>query len=310
MTKIVGIYKITNILNGKSYIGRSANIKKRWENHRCCNGDKNLPLYIDIKKYGKENFKFEILEECQKDYLIEKELYYINKFNTVKKGYNPTDITDNAFFHKDIQERIKETWKSKYSNNDDYLEKLGQRTKELWENKEYREKVTQAIRKQKASVPKKEKMPKSPKPKKIVIKRIIPQTIPMKIQSNTKEWKDNKSREIKEAWARGVYGEELIKKLREGNDKFHERFKTDSEYRESVIQKMKDNKPNSISIDMLNKETGEKIMDFPKIMDGAKWIRENTTYAKADYATINKVCKGNAKTAYGYKWRYSKERGD
>ena len=61
---------------------------------------------------------------------------------------------------------------------------------------------------------------------------------------------------------------------------------------------------------MLDIKTGEKIMDFPKIMDGAKWIRENTKYIKADYATINKTCKNPKRTAYGYRWRYSEKEGD
>ena len=85
-------------------------------------------------------------------------------------------------------------------------------------------------------------------------------------------------------------------------------MKTDPLYREQMVQKYKNNRPNSIPIDMLDKNTGEIIMTFQKIMDGAAWVRENTPYLKADYATINKVCKGQCKTAYGYKWRYTRDR--
>ncbi len=87
-----------------------------------------------------------------------------------------------------------------------------------------------------------------------------------------------------------------------------EKMRNDPEYRAQMVEKYKNNRPNAIAVDMLNIETGEIIMSFPKIMDGAKWIRENTKYIKADYSTINKVCKGNGKTAYGYKWQYTRNR--
>jgi group I intron endonuclease len=84
------------------------------------------------------------------------------------------------------------------------------------------------------------------------------------------------------------------------------KMKTDPKYREGIIEKYKRNRPNAICVDMMDKDTGEIIRQFPKLMDGAAWIRKNTKYFKADYATINKVCKGAGKTAYGYKWRYTK----
>ncbi len=93
-----------------------------------------------------------------------------------------------------------------------------------------------------------------------------------------------------------------------GLKKHTERMKTDPEYRQMMVEKYKNNRPNAIAIDMLDKDTFEIIMTFPKIMDGAAWIRENTSYTKADYATINKICKRQGKTAYGYRWRYTRDR--
>lgn len=91
--KICGIYKIENKVNGKIYIGQSVDIKSRWRGHRhylntnTCNNDY---LQKAWNKYKKDNFKFEIMEECLKDELNEKEIYYINKFNSTndKFGYN------------------------------------------------------------------------------------------------------------------------------------------------------------------------------------------------------------------------------
>ena len=56
------LYKITNIINNKKYIGITNNYKKRWSNHRCGNS-KNMVIAKAIKKYGKENFLFEIIKK-------------------------------------------------------------------------------------------------------------------------------------------------------------------------------------------------------------------------------------------------------
>jgi group I intron endonuclease len=65
---MIGIYKITNIINNHCYIGQSRNIQKRWKNHisashNCNEKSYEYPLYRAIRKYGVENFSFDILEE-------------------------------------------------------------------------------------------------------------------------------------------------------------------------------------------------------------------------------------------------------
>lgn len=94
---MIGIYKITNKVNGKCYIGQSDNIHRRWREHKKLsvmeNGPQyNNPLYSSMRKHGMENFEFEILEECSKDKLDEKEIYYIALFNANNRncGYNLT----------------------------------------------------------------------------------------------------------------------------------------------------------------------------------------------------------------------------
>ena len=97
---ITGIYKITNLVNGKMYIGQSIDIYKRWKEHnniafRTTSKSYNYPLYKAIRKYGIDNFKFEIIEECSIEKLNDKEIYYINKYNTCifnknSFGYNMT----------------------------------------------------------------------------------------------------------------------------------------------------------------------------------------------------------------------------
>lgn len=85
-----GIYKITNLVNGKMYVGQSRFIEKRWSKHRSeANNGNKLPLYSAIRKYGIENFKFEIIEECSVNDLNEREAYYMYNLNTFQpNGYN------------------------------------------------------------------------------------------------------------------------------------------------------------------------------------------------------------------------------
>lgn len=90
---MIGIYKFTNTINGKSYIGQSTNIKKRRTNHKSWAKCLRDTSYIDseMSKYGFDNFTFEILEECNPEELDEREQYYIKKYNTVVPfGYNKT----------------------------------------------------------------------------------------------------------------------------------------------------------------------------------------------------------------------------
>jgi group I intron endonuclease len=69
MASITGVYKITNIINGKCYIGQSINIHKRWAEHRRKNNNENTYLRKAIKKYGIYFFKFEVIVVCSRGLL-------------------------------------------------------------------------------------------------------------------------------------------------------------------------------------------------------------------------------------------------
>jgi len=80
------IYKTTNLVNGKIYIGQDFRNKQNYFGSGNC-------LHRAIRKYGLENFKKEILEYCKtKEQLNEQEIFWIKKLNSkVPNGYNLTD---------------------------------------------------------------------------------------------------------------------------------------------------------------------------------------------------------------------------
>ena len=92
---MIGIYKITNLVNGKIYIGQSIHIERRWVEH--CNPSSNSVISKAIQKYGKDNFNFEVIKEFStQDFnkLDEYEDYYIHYYNSlVPYGYNVSENT-------------------------------------------------------------------------------------------------------------------------------------------------------------------------------------------------------------------------
>lgn len=78
-----GIYAIVNVINGKRYNGSSANIPKRFKNHKrklLTATHENTHFNRAVLKYGFNNFVFMILEYCDSDALIEKESEWLSFF--------------------------------------------------------------------------------------------------------------------------------------------------------------------------------------------------------------------------------------
>jgi group I intron endonuclease len=88
------IYKITNTINNKVYIGQTIQtLKERFRKHKqTTKANKNMAIKKAFNKYGVENFKFECVEECDNSLLNEKERFYIIEYNSkVPNGYNMRD---------------------------------------------------------------------------------------------------------------------------------------------------------------------------------------------------------------------------
>lgn len=91
---VTGIYKITNQLNGKCYVGQAVDVADRWKTHAKCGLDIDTPagnkLYAAMKEDGIWNFTWELLEACSSQELNEKEKFYIDLYDSKNYGYNST----------------------------------------------------------------------------------------------------------------------------------------------------------------------------------------------------------------------------
>ena len=110
------VYCFTNLINGKKYVGSTVQLpeERRKQHYNDANTErkKNYPLYQAFKKYGKDNFLFEVLveKECseQEIRLIERE--YIEKLNTLTpNGYNQTLNTEHSFQDPLVYKKVSET---------------------------------------------------------------------------------------------------------------------------------------------------------------------------------------------------------
>lgn len=97
--KIIGIYKIINLITGDTYIGSSKDVYNRWKRHRYdLNHNKHHSKYLQNawNKYGAENFKFDVIEQCslEKEILLEIEQKYLD---LLKPNYNTCHIAGSPF---------------------------------------------------------------------------------------------------------------------------------------------------------------------------------------------------------------------
>jgi group I intron endonuclease len=90
-----GIYRITNTVNGKCYIGSAVNLKKRKQQH-FSGSNTNKVLKRAMKKYGPENFTFEVLEECTTREMLSLEQLNIDLHRVVKGWENLYNICPTA----------------------------------------------------------------------------------------------------------------------------------------------------------------------------------------------------------------------
>ena len=129
------IYKITNKINGKVYIGQTIHsLDDRWQQHiRNAKKGVRTHFYSAIRKYGENNFEPEVIcEATTKEEMNLLETYYIQEYNSINVGYNMVDGgNNNVMFipevnqhHKDVvrseenRTKISNSMKKKIANGD------------------------------------------------------------------------------------------------------------------------------------------------------------------------------------------------
>jgi group I intron endonuclease len=155
-----GIYKITNVINGKVYIGQSQNLINRKNNHFYWlgrNEHHNEYLQKAYNKYGEENFIFEVLEES--DDLYNRELHWVNEYGGVnsKLNYNLKNPLTNEFSD---YVKIKQSKNMLGKNNPNYGNRWDEEKKKKLSEERKGKTLEERIGKEKAELAK-QKMSKS-----------------------------------------------------------------------------------------------------------------------------------------------------
>lgn len=151
------IYKITNKINGKIYIGQTVNLENRLKEHfskQNCTGKK---FRNAINKYGKENFEYEVLEWVESDKLNEREQYYLDLYQPFDdKGYNLQRYSEKsnlgAKWSDEVKQKISKGVKEYYKNNDNpfkgrtHTEETKQKMSESLKGRTHTEETKQKMR--------------------------------------------------------------------------------------------------------------------------------------------------------------------
>ena len=124
MEKICCVYKLTNTITGKFYIGSTHNLKARMKYHRYSHDrNPNKELGTDIEKYGWHCFQVEVLEECTRDNVRDRERFYIESLHAVETGYNITRATKYEDWMRDYNKKM---WK-----DSEYRERKSKQSSEV-----------------------------------------------------------------------------------------------------------------------------------------------------------------------------------
>jgi hypothetical protein len=128
------IYCVHCISTGKKYIGQTIQkIQYRINDHFCRSSNSQYKFHRAIKKYGKNNFIYGVIEECDFSVINDREMYWINIFDTFKNGYNSdTGGMNGRLLSEETKSKIQQ--KTSKHNNPRYGVKLNSELKEKIKN--------------------------------------------------------------------------------------------------------------------------------------------------------------------------------
>jgi group I intron endonuclease len=148
------IYKIENKINGKCYIGKSINVKQRWQSHlrNALKTERKGPLLNALRKYGSHNFSFDIIKHSTMKTIDVDEIEMIREYDSVKNGYNLTLGGEGGDTFTNLTSEAKEIRRKQISMsskraNAKNRELHSKNTKALWQDPEYVKKVKDGLSK-------------------------------------------------------------------------------------------------------------------------------------------------------------------
>lgn len=157
-TEICSIYKCTNLINGKIYIGFTIDLHRRKAVHLSSSKKEDTKFYRAIRKYGAENFIWEVIyQSLDFDHCLKvMEPYFIAEYDSYRSGYNSThggDGTRGLVLSEEARKKISDGNKipkpgsGKYERTEEHLKILeGVRDKIPPVSKETREKMSKAMK--------------------------------------------------------------------------------------------------------------------------------------------------------------------
>lgn len=283
-----GIYQIINNINGNGYIGQSRNIEKRWLAHK--ESKENYPLYKAFRKYGVENFTFQILEECSTEDLNKKEKFYIE---TEHSEYNQTEGGD----YQTVPQKLgNETWKEiQLILLEDKEGKISH--KELAKKYEVHKDTIRDINMGRTWYDSNFDYP-------LHRSKFDPANSNNKIKTSIcpkcGRIKSKKSKVCRECYNSFLEERKLQKEI-EKEQKQLEKQKRKEE------QNKKKQEKNRLKYQQIDKN-GKVINEFRSTVDAARYLIENGIASNKSESGIRshiaETCKGKRKSAYGYLWKY------
>ena len=285
---MIAVYKISNKIDGKVYIGQSWNVEKRWENEKC--GYINEIFNRAFKKHGKENFEFSIIEEFNfennsenQEILNDLEIKYIKEYNSTNRnfGYNIKEGGHRGRHSEESKRKISEANKGK----------------KHWLGKKHSEETKNKIRQKNIG----RKMSEEAKEK--IRRRVISQETreKMSISSKGRKWTDKQREEICEALHKRVISQETREKI----SFIHKGKEVSQETREKISAAKKGH--------VTKEETKQLLRDISKQKKEVRCIETGVIYESINEAarqtqinnsSIGSVASGKRKTAGGLSWEF------
>ena len=154
-----GIYLIKNTVNGKVYVGKTLNFRKRFSKYNYAINHKKVKMINQrflnsIVKYGVGKFEFSIIEKCKVDDLSDRELYWMLHYNSTDPefGYNlRLDSSTGMVTHQLTRDKISKRVKSEYERGLRNPETTSEFFKEFWKNPDNKNKMIKNLKESKSS---------------------------------------------------------------------------------------------------------------------------------------------------------------